>query len=242
MKYIITAPSSFPSAMKIRDFLQEFIGKKILVTSNINKIKMKDEIIFSYGLPVNNKFNSPDFIRLCSNKYNFSKLMRDNNFVSPVFYKKERPNKYPVLIRKTLCGCGGVGIVICRNENEFNKNWNDSYYWTPYYLTDFELRVHVFDGNIIKVFKKQRIEGNEDVLPIRNLDRGYHFVLVDSNKYPALQNLVVELNKIVHGMFYGLDVGFRTNEKDYIIFEANSACGLNDDTAKLYAEFILERL
>lgn len=243
MKYILSSRACLPSSRLLRDFIQTKYKERIRVTLFPNKIK--GNLLFSYGKCHNsNPLNSSRFVDLCANKLRFSNLLLKNGFYTPEFISNRVPkdDEYPVLIRKTLTGFGGAGIVVCNNSVEFNNNWRSSYYWVRYLYTEFELRVHVFDGTIIKIFKKQCSEGEESSLPIRNVNHGYHFSVRDIAKYAKVQELVSKLTPIINGVHYGLDLGYDTNRKEYFIFECNTGCGLNTETAQLYADLIYNKL
>lgn len=245
-KYILTAPVAFPSAKLIREKLLLFTRNDILVTSDESRVRNKANILFSYGLPSEySRLNTSGFMHLCSNKNLCSSFLNEHGFTSPVF-KRGTPTRqdYPLLIRTTLTGHGGKGIIICHNERQFNTSWNTSYWWTKFINTTSEFRVHVFDGAILKLFKKVRQEELEDNdYPIRNLDNGYHFSLRNREDFPEIVSLVSNLSPILEGgTFYGLDIGRIKNQRDYIVFEINTACGLNEETALLYAERIAEKI
>jgi hypothetical protein len=54
----------------------------------------------------------------------------------------------------------------------------------------------------------------------------------------------IALNKlgVNYDNYYAADIGWDSNRKEYFIFEFNSAPGLNENTAKVYAEFLAERI
>jgi glutathione synthase/RimK-type ligase-like ATP-grasp enzyme len=244
--YILTNKYSFPSARILAEYLSNKTKTKIKLTSNPEKINNDFFIRYgnSFNLDSNNDLglNNKSFIKLVSNKLNFSKLLIENDILTPHFVgSEEKPLLFPVLIRKTLTSSGGRGIVLCRNEDEFNINWKDGYYWTPFFNTSWEGRAHVLNGEIIKLFIKVFNGETEDEFPIRNLHNGYHFSLRNTEgKFSKLKDIVHRLNDLINGEYYALDVGF--SEGFYIIFEANSAPGLNYNTANLYADYISKRL
>jgi glutathione synthase/RimK-type ligase-like ATP-grasp enzyme len=151
-------------------------------------------------------------------------------------------DEFPLLIRKTLSGYGGQGIVVCTTREEFNSQWRNTYYWTRFVHTDFELRVHVFDGQVIKIFKKQCSADTEVSNPIRNVGHDYHFSMRDISKYGKVIELVNKLTPIINGVHYGLDLGYDSKRKEYFVFECNTGCGLNTETAQLYADLIYNKL
>ena len=89
MLKILTNKSSFPSARILRNPLQDLYNRRILVTSNPEKIRKYPFIRYGNSYPVNiqeeTDFNSPNFIRFSSNKLKFSKVMEENEIYSPVY-------------------------------------------------------------------------------------------------------------------------------------------------------------
>lgn len=179
--------------------------------------------------------NTLEVIRTCSNKLLFSQLMKDNEIYSPEFYKGV-PKQYPVITRSTLSSFGGRGMELVRSEKEFI---NDGTYWTPFIETAFELRVHVLGSKISRIFRK---EGGESF--IRTSSNGWHFALKDPQYYPKLFPLVEKICGIpmFANAFIALDIGWDAKRREYLVYEGNSAPGLNEHTAGVYAEYILDRL
>ncbi|HOO68441.1 MAG TPA: hypothetical protein PLC53_03645, partial [Bacilli bacterium] len=107
-----------------------------------------------------------------------------------------------------------------------------------------EYRVHVIDGKVVRLFKKLKDdEVEEEDYPIRNLSKGYHFSLRDIRNNNKIEQLVSRLHPLLEGgIFYGMDIGYIREQGDFFIFELNSACGLNDNTAIIYAEKFSEIL
>ena len=158
--------------MLLRDKICEITGTKIIVTKNPENIN-GSFIRYGYSAEVeceDTKHNSAKFIRLASNKYAFSDLIRQHGFYTPEFIQDIRKVIFPCLIRHTLRSYDGRGIVICQNKKEFDANWDEESFWTPFVKTDFELRVHVLGGEVRKIYKKvKKDELPEDKFPIRNL-------------------------------------------------------------------------
>jgi glutathione synthase/RimK-type ligase-like ATP-grasp enzyme len=240
--YILTNKLTGPSARLLRNDLEELTKEKIIVTQFPEKVKGKflrygNSSIVDKGEDLN--LNSVDFIRLCSNKLIFSKEMRKHNIYSPIYNKSTDDLKFPLLIRTVMSSCGARGILKIRNEEDFNLHWKDDFWWTPFIDIKFELRVHLLGGEISRIFKKIPYPNTvEDDMPIRN-NYGYHFSLKEENKYGKVLELVNKLKEIFGDRYFcALDVGWDNIRKEYFIFEANSAPGLNENTVKLYADFI----
>jgi len=190
------------------------------------------------------EFNPPDFVQFCVNKGVFSDVMNAVGIYTPEFFNREAPRHYPVLIRKTLTGCGGRGIVVARNEQEFARNWDRQYKWTQFIKTNFEARVHVLDGKIVRLFVKEP-EGPEGPTPIRNIGHGYHFSLREDieNKYSKLKAMIQKVIAVSpRSHFFAADVGYDPERKEYVVFELNSAPGLNENTADIYARFLVDKI
>lgn len=248
---ILTHRSCIVSAKLLRDALSDITGRLIRVTTNPARIR-GPFIRYGSAAPVmgpDTQFNSQAFVALASNKSAFSALLKEHEIPTPVFYRATLPaaNQYPVLIRKTLNSSGGRGIVVCPDAAMFNAHWRPTYVWTPFVKTQFELRVHVLGGKVVKVLKKRYVgvggaeeadEIREPALPIRNLDKGYHYSARDLDTYPKVHDLVGTLNPFLGGQFYTLDIGWDRAKKHYFVFEANSGSGLNTQTVELYADYL----
>jgi len=248
MLNILCSSYSFPSGRILKNLIEQATGERVRLTSYPERLKSSPKI--RYGNSGGNfkedtTLNSPDFIRVCSSKLAFSNLLV-NNMHTPIYKKGTKDLdsvEYPVLIRRTLSASGGKGIVLCKNREEFNAQYRGEF-WTPYIFTDFELRVHVLGGKIARIFRKDPMESTEFL--IRNNDT-CHFSIRDIQNYPKLSATIDTLNDLftkggfTFG-FYALDIGWDKKKKEYFIFEANSAPGLNEHTAELYSNFLIENL
>lgn len=246
---ILSNRGTIPSSKLLRDALVKITGERILVTIRPENIKDFNYIRYGNSSPVDLEstesdtlYNSAHFIALASSKYRFSRLMLDNDIYSPVYYSTEKPENFPVVLRSSLSLSGGKGISVANNIEEFNELFTR--WWTPYIYTKFELRVHILGGAIVKIFKKilnDDIEDNKTVIRNNNC---CHFSLRNLGKYSKLVETVGKLESIegFDGKFYSLDIGWDSKKKDYFVFEANSASGLNENTAELYAEYLTKEL
>lgn len=237
---ILTTKYSIPSARLIKDALKES-GEDVVLTTKPWLIE-SPRIRYGNSSGVffkDTELNTKDFIRLCSNKLLFSNFLIKHGFYAPEFKKSTDNLRFPIMIRKTLAGFKGRGIIICKNEDEFFSNWDDNYFWTEFIKLEYELRVHVIGKNLIKIFKKIDLEENE--FPIRN-SLTTHFSLRSQTSFTTLVSLLNKLTDLFGNSFFALDVGWDSTRKEYFIIEANSAPGLNKKTARLYADFFLREL
>jgi len=222
---ILTHRTSFPSAKNLRQALLEETGVRYLVTKYPDRIR-RLHIRYGASAPVNcldTEFNSPEFINLVSNKVRFSNAIKDK-FNTPVFIRNRPPSDYefPIVIRQYISSFGGKGIIMCPDRETFDQNWNGEY-WTRFVRTTQEFRVHSLGGEIGRLFRKVRIRINgvrppEDEFPVRTCRSGdYRFSLWnDTERLPELNDVVRRL------------------------YKANSAPGINLNTAKVYVNYLIQ--
>ncbi len=246
---IYSASGSYPTANSIRNEIERLIGKRYLITTRPD---VKSDILFRYGSNFPTKgndpnFNSVDFIEICRDKLKFSKFCKENNIYSPIYHKMEElPENFPIIIRTTLTGFQGRGIIPINSIEEYQKNMRSSFWWTDFVKTDFEIRVHLFDDRIEKIYKKVK-DGEESQFPIRNIENNYHFANKSDSldKYqkliPICQN-IGNLFKNLGGHFSALDIGYDIEKHNYFVFEANSAPGLNSLSVTDYANYFISSL
>lgn len=224
------------STRRLRDAIQELTGRRYLITTNPDKVKKLHIRYGSYAETLSKTdYNNRSFVRLCCDKDSFSRIITKAGFDAPIFnLNVPSQNDYPLLIRKTLYGYGGKDIVPCANEDDFEKNWQLGDYWTKFIFTSSEYRVIVVNGEVVRVFKKIYSGTDEEPnLPIRTLTSGqYHYSLRShSSKFSKLHEEVYNLQKVIQGSFYALDAGWQRDLNKYCFFEANSAPGLNMNSA-----------
>ena len=257
--YILTSSTSMPSAKALRDAIERITGRHYLVT---NREGVAQNCVARYGGSImvpglDSGLNSVERIACLGNKSSFARAISgpDKPYEVPVFHvQSNEPTEFPVLVRETLTGYGGVGIHIVHNIEEFNAIWRRGWWWVHYYQFTSEYRVHVAGGRVLRVFEKVRSEGLEtEEFPIRNSDRGYHFSLVERPRFGESIRRAVEsicsIPMFSQG-FFALDMGGivgsqRENRPArLIIIEGNSAPGLteNDTTADMYAGYIVDIL
>jgi hypothetical protein len=239
---ILTYSSGYSNTCVLRDAIKELSGKSLRVTCYPERVT-RLHVRYGNSSPVNcedTNYNPPDFIRNC-HKLHFSNLLSPHGFDVPIFHNHmPEESDFPLLIRQTMTGFSAQGIVVCRNMDDFLPNWNNRYYWTKFVHTSAEYRVHVFGNQIGRLFKKE-FRGSEEIdLPIRNSYSDYHYSLrSDLGKFSGLVELVDQVSQHLTGKFYGLDVGWRPDTKNYFIFEANSGYGVNLNSALALAEYLI---
>jgi len=239
MDYILASKKSIPSARLLRDVFSEH-GLQLFVTSEPRKKAPVIRYGNCAGSYLNDiSLNTVSFIQLLSNKKTFADLLLSNQINAPLF-SRETPNEedFPIVVRQYMNSCKGKGIIICRNLQEWLPNRGN--FWTRWVPVSNEFRVHIIGGNPVKIFRKVLLDGVErDEFPIRTSEK-YHFSLVaDCEKFPKLNEILGKVKNVLGTEnFYALDIGWNNTEKEWFIFEGNSAPGLNEQTANLYSNFI----
>jgi hypothetical protein len=244
--YLLCNNISCLTARDIRDYIEEKSSITLAIRKQPHPRKAP---LIRYGNSLGNykvdtKYDSPEFINLCIDKLHTSVYLDQNNINTCLFYNNIEDTSYPCLIRTTLAAHGGIGIHIIHNEEEFNSIWRIGYYWTPYTFLSSEYRVIIFNGEVLRIFKKEKEGVNRNEIQIRNSYNDYHFSLKDNDKFPKLLSFVdTKLKPTFPFGFYGLDIGkIRDTEEDFLVIELNSAPGLNENTVQLLGDKLIEAL
>jgi len=244
MNYMLATKISYTSARA----LSTLLGLK--VTASPNKLKGDLKIRYGNSLPTNqdetNVINPSQAIKLCSNSELFSTFCKKNDIFSPDYIPIQeavmQDTKFPVLLRDKYHH-QGLDIEIIENLESLLKVKNIyGRFMVNFYPTTFEIGVHVCNGKVLKIFKK---EATENCHPfIRNIRCGYHFSVVNNlnDNFILAQRVVLEAFDKIGLTFGRADVGYIKKLKKYIIFEINTAPGLNDLTADLYAKELREMI
>lgn len=247
---IVSNKGSILSAKNIAKQLM-LTGHNVKVTKNTDTA-LGDSFLIRYGktcFPNKDGYNDNSFIKLAGSKTLFSKFCKEHNLYAPVYYTEETPDKYPVFIRKIRNGQNAEGLIFVKNEKEFLENFEQGNFWAFYVPMEFELRVHILGGKIVRVFKKLALENPPDGIkpysaenwPVKNNDN-CHYSLRKIDNYSKLNNFVDHLHELPgwSGMFYSIDIGWDKKNKKYFFIEANSGPGLNMNSALLYSNFLQE--
>jgi hypothetical protein len=240
--YILAGPSSFPSARVLRDAIEKLTGKHYLIT---NKPGIATNAIARYGgnitVPgIETPYNSINLIGHLSNKLHFAGICIELGLNAPDFHTGGEPTEYPVLVRETLTGFGGAGIHVCNTQSQFRQTMRRGWFWVPFYHMDSEYRVHVANGQILRIFEKVPTS-DLGPTPIRNNESCHFSLLAKPRCGETMRKAVATLcadPRFSQG-FFALDMGWDAKNKKLIIIEGNSAPGLNENTAEMYARAIL---
>lgn len=250
MKKILASKVSIDSAKLLRDRVEYYSGYQYYIVTEGEKVT-KNGIVFRYGNTDDiigpEGFNTQNFVYSCIHKKLMSNILSKNGFYTPKFYKTfdKKPDKFPVLVRESLTKEQGIGIHLVNNQDEFNKIYQEDYWWTPFVTLEFELRVIVFKDEVLNIFKKlppEEVVNEQDEI-ICNED--WRWKLRNNENYPKIHQIVKELYPIVKslgGDFYGMDIGWDGLNKKYFILELNSGSWLSPTSSANLAKKISENL
>lgn len=181
---------------------------------------------------VDTVFNSPSIIKLCSNSVSFSRWAKENEIFSPEYLPFSKDyDKYPYFLRKAYHH-GGLDIIPIESPADLPTDLSGRYI-VPFIETDQEIRITVVNGNPVKVMKKVdgRLTGK---FPIRSAYKGWHYTLITSG-YDKAKEFVSTVSEKLGLKFGAFDLA-RTADRRYVLWEVNTAPGLNSETIKLYAD------
>lgn len=121
--------------------------------------------------------------------------------------------------------------------------WRDAYltsgndYFVEYIPTDYEYRMHVIDGEVVKVHEK-RLRSEADNHPfIRNHETGW--VFVEPREEPPSEQLAIDAVGCM-GMDFGAVDVIRGEDGEEYVLEINSAPSLEENNLELYGDKFAE--
>jgi len=139
------------------------------------------------------------------------------------------PKDYPVVGRKLRNHIAGKTLKILTEPGEESFK-----YYTRYREIDREFRVHVFEGQVLKAFRKVPRSDNPDP-KIRTSEKGWGYKKVNWQKYYSKGTEVAVMATGALGLTYaGVDIA-RDSDGDWFIIEVNTGPSLNTKTLPLYA-------
>lgn len=187
--------------------------------------------------------NRWDRISNAIDKLSALQILQRNGVAVPVFTNsKEEARTYftqrrsVVFCRTLLRAHGGRGIVIARSPEELV----DAPLYTKYFPKIMEFRVHVFKGNIIDYAQKRRVNrerleaiGERSSL-VRNVENGWIYARENVTLPSNITEACIKACNVLNLDFGAVDVAIDANG-NYVIFEVNTAPGLQGTTLTNYA-------
>jgi len=152
-------------------------------------------------------------------------------------------NNELIVGRTILTGHSGEGIILFKLEDEQFDDGLSCKLYVKYIKKEHEYRVHVFNGKVIDIQQKKRKVGFENRNnQIRNHKNGWVYCRENITKPEGMEELAVQACSCI-GLTYGaVDIIYNKKQNKCYVLEINTAPGLINQTALLYATNFKEYL
>lgn len=227
------------------------LGYKRIYTQGSRFIQRRGDVVINWGasstdnvsiIPSLNKFST---IRTAANKLESLKAFTNFAVRCPMWTRDIRyANSWireegcKVYCRTTLTGKGGDGIIIASTVDELV----DAPLYTKGVKAGYEYRVHVFNGEVIDYVKKgrKRLEEGEERPShlIRNYTKGWIFIREDIELPEMVKQEAIKAVKALGLDFGAVDIAQVRDSEDVVVYEVNTAPGLQGTTLEKYIEAI----
>ncbi len=236
-----------PTGLKLLEALQ----RKGVVVTKTNIIDTEGfNLSWGYGsddvdsclLVSNNCLNNPLNVRFNANKYLSLKLLKNSGFPTVEVLSsdkilqsyRERPR---VIIARPTHHRGGTDLMTCLCENDIRLAIQQGYtLFKDYIPNKNEYRLHVFNGQIIIISKKPKVNGvaqnHVDGCAFRTL----HVTELNPLKYAQMVKLSESVKAL--GLNFGAVDVIEDERGKLWVLEVNTATGLSDSHIELYARMI----
>lgn len=197
--------------------------------------------------------NDPDNIVLASDKLqSFVALQAAEVPIPPFTTKVEDAQQWlddgdHVVVRKMLRASAGRGIVLVGPTSSEMANVHvlpDAPLYVKYIKKATEYRVHVFDGEVIDVQqKRRRMEVPDDQVnwQIRNAHNGWVFARDGVERKPCVLDAAVRAVSALGLTFGACDIGYNAKRNEAVVYEVNTAPGLEGTTLDVYYEALRKK-
>lgn len=236
----------YKAGSKSAKMLAAALSCKLLKISN-SKYKPKEHhIVVNWGASNCPSFYPADVLNPlvgpAQDKLLTFEALQAANVNIPLFWTNQEDipaEAYPVFARTILNAHSGAGIVVVDSPDTAVV----APLYTQYVKKSQEYRVHVFRDNSIFVQRKAKKTGVEVTdWKIRNLSNGFVFVPQEVEELPDT-SIIEQAVAAVAALkldFGGVDVIWNDHYKKAYVLEVNTACGLEERTALIYAKAILD--
>lgn len=143
-----------------------------------------------------------------------------------------------ILARTLLRSHSGRGIHIVEDPAALPE----APLYVSYHPKTHEYRVHVWNNTVILIQEKRRVSksrrGADYNSYVRNHANGWIFCLQNVECPQSVQSAALSAVLALHRNSGAVDVGYNQKTGDVRVYEVNSAPGLTNSTAEIYAEAI----
>lgn len=148
--------------------------------------------------------------------------------------------------RTLLCSHSGNGIIPFYHGCEYGiegQVFPSAKLYVKYIKKEHEYRVHVFNGKVIDIQQKKRKVGFENRNnQIRNHKNGWVYCRENITKSEGLEELAIQACACINLNYGAVDIIYNKKQNKCYVLEINTAPGLINQTANLYANNFKEYL
>ena len=255
MDYVLPYNSASESAKMLADGL----GVRRIRTQNSKLPKYIAATVVNWGnstfdwqsYPNLNFINHPESVGIASNKLKFFEAIQEYNEDAcqiniPEWTTVQSTAQlwldegHDVVVRHKLQGHSADGIELLR-ANEDNLVPLAPLY-TKYFKKKDEYRVHVMNGVPFDIQRKAaRFTGKPANYQIRNHANGFVYKRQDINPPQEVISVALEAVFAIGLHFGAVDVCWNQSLQKAVVFEVNTACGLEGKTYRRYLNVLKER-
>lgn len=232
--------------------LAEEVGGKVLRHVGSKYRPRPGDVVINWGSGAIPAFgpatvlNSGDAVSRAANKLTAFRALEEGQVSVPAFTTDRElaevwiKEGQVVVCRQKLTGHSGDGIVIAETVDDLVR----APLYTKYIKKQDEYRVHATkDGYFFIQRKARRLDEENPDWRVRNLANGFVFIEADPDGVPDV--VLDEARHAIRALgldFGGVDVIYNQREGKAYVLEVNTACGLEERTARRYAETLVPRV
>jgi glutathione synthase/RimK-type ligase-like ATP-grasp enzyme len=241
---ILYSKKSCVTAKDLKQHLKEQLPTYRVVSTKDKRIKKTPVIIRVGNLNLTPRFNplvefnKKENVNNAANKQTMMKLLSENNITIPkLLMSPHGKDLSGHLNNKGMCYIRGANHVV-RYDNATRPG--DLYLTKPVGNGKREYRVHIFNNEVIAVYRKKPNEEGVKILKSHNCK----FIKVSTETSRCGDNVIDMCKRAVRVMgldFAGVDV-IVDKDGNFFILEVNSAPGLNSENIKRYGEVFIKKI
>ena len=194
-----------------------------------------------FPLPVRNEPNTVTAIRRASDKLTTLRILSEAGISVPPFGIEPSSMNFP-LMGRSRHGSGGADIIVYESPSDFREIADYSEFYTEYIPNRREYRVHVVNGEIVRVQGKWLdFPGHQSSRYVKNYTNGFRYRSpqheINEERKESARRSVAAL-----GLYFGaVDLLVAEDRSSYIL-EVNTAPGCSPMTLSAYANKFREMI
>lgn len=166
--------------------------------------------------------------RLADNGVNVPRHTQDSSKVGP---SDDDYITYPALGRASS-HARGTDIELILQQRDIYLT--DNHHYVDYIPTELEYRMHVFDGEIVKIHEKRKRREADNHPYIRNNETGY--VFLNPREEPPDESLAINAVETLGLDFGAVDVIRAEESGEEYVLEVNTAPSLDENNLRRYGD------